>query len=94
MVPLGDGRVRAYYGAWSRGSGACGAIMTALSDDGGLTFVKDPTPCIAPDSALDASFASEPCVFRDGSGRMRMVYEACDATGVTRILAAGGGARA
>src|SRR4029079_16645960 len=49
MVTLGNGRVRAYYGAWSGGPTACGAIMTALSDDGGLTFVKEPLPCIAPD---------------------------------------------
>lgn len=88
MVPLGDGRVRAYYGAWSEvANGRC-AIMTALSEDGGMTFVKSLTPCIAPDSVLDASFASEPCVFDDEAGRTRMVYEACDAAGVTRILAA------
>lgn len=88
MLMLGDGRLRAYYGAWNEDALGHGAIMTALSDDGGLTFVKDPTPCIAPGSAFDVSFASEPCVFRDGAGRLRMVYEGCDAAGVTRILAA------
>lgn len=88
MVALGEGRVRAYYGAWSGDASGRGAVMTALSQDAGQTFVKDEAPCIAPDSALDASFASEPCVFRDRDGRQRMVYEACDAAGKTRILAA------
>jgi hypothetical protein len=88
MVALAGGRVRAYYGAWSEAAKGRCAIMTALSDDRGMTFVKSPVPCIAPDSGLDASFASEPCVFTDGAGRTRMVYEACDAAGVTRILTA------
>ncbi|HSO38112.1 MAG TPA: hypothetical protein VLT33_36540, partial [Labilithrix sp.] len=92
MVSLGEGRVRAYYGAWSGGPGALGAVMTALSEDGGLTFMKDKAPCIAPTpSSPDASFASEPCVFRDRSGVARMVYEACDERGMTRILAAAEG---
>ena len=88
MVRLGGRLVRAYYGAWSGGTGALGAVMSALSEDDGLTFAKDPAPCIAPDGPLEASFASEPCVFSDRAGRMRMVYEAGDAAGVTRILSA------
>jgi hypothetical protein len=91
MVALGGRRVRAFYGAWNEDERGRGAIMTALSVDDGLTFVKAPVPCIAPGSgldALDASFASEPSVYRDAAGRLRMVYEACDAAGVTRILAA------
>lgn len=62
--------------------------MTAFSIDGGLTFVKDETPSIAPDGKLDAVFASEPCVYTDAAGRRRMVYEACDANAATRILGA------
>lgn len=88
MMRLGGLHVRAYYGAWSGDAVALGAVMTALSEDDGLTFVKDRAPCIAPDGPLDASFASEPCVYRDRAGRLRMVYEGSDAAGITRILTA------
>jgi hypothetical protein len=88
VIRLDGERVRAFYGAWNDDAPHRGAIMTALSDDGGLSFVKHPTPVIAPDGPMDGSFASEPCVFLDGRGQPRMVYEACDALGVTRILAA------
>lgn len=88
VIRLDGDRVRAFYGAWNDDDPRRGAIMTALSDDGGLSFVKHPDPVIAPDGPLDASFASEPCVFVDGLGHPRMVYEACDTKGVTRILAA------
>ncbi len=87
-VRLADGRVRVFYGAWNGDRRARGAIMTALSDDGGLSFVKAERPVIAPDGPFDATFASEPAVFRDARGVWRMVYEAEDASGATRLLSA------
>ena len=64
-----------------------GVIMTATSDDG-LVFTKEETPCIGPDGDLDATFASDPCVFQTRDGRWRMIYEAADAAGITRLLSA------
>ncbi|MBS2016785.1 MAG: hypothetical protein JST00_28125 [Deltaproteobacteria bacterium] len=88
VVAEGDGRLRAFYGAWNDDDPHHAAIMTAVSDDGGLSFTKGDAPVIDPGGPFDAAFASEPCVFADGLGRLRMVYEGCDANGVTRILAA------
>ncbi|MGC4079528.1 MAG: hypothetical protein QM702_21300 [Rubrivivax sp.] len=87
--PVVEGEmVRAYYSGWNGATRARGAILTAVSSDGGTTFEKETTPCIAPEPGLDAGFASEPCVFRDSSGRWRMLYEAADDRGQTRILGA------
>lgn len=88
VVTLGGDRVRAYYGAWNEDAPQRGAIMAARSADGGVTFEKDAAPILEPDGPLDAVFASEPCVYTDSKGRTRMLYEACDALGVTRILMA------
>lgn len=86
-VSLGGPRVRAFYGVWRDGKIGRGAIMTALSEDGGLSFVKSDVPCVVPEGE-SAGFASEPCVYRDREGRHRMVYEAEDAEGATAILGA------
>jgi hypothetical protein len=87
VIALPGGRVRAFYSAWNGAEPGRGVIMTALSPDG-LTFEKDPEPCIGRDGILDAVFASEPCVFVAGDGQWRMLYEGADARRTTRILAA------
>jgi hypothetical protein len=87
-IAIDSTRVRVFYGAWNGQERARGAIMTAVSNDGGTTFRKHKRPCVAPDGDLDATFASEPCVYHDAEGRLRMLYEASDARGATRILGA------
>jgi hypothetical protein len=87
MLPLSDGRVRTYYSAWNGAGTGRGLILSALSADG-LSFVKDEEPCIRADGVHDGAFASDPCVFRTSDEVWRMVYEASDVSGTTRILAA------
>ena len=88
MIALERGRVRTYYSAWNGAKLGRGAILTALSDDDGLSFTKNDVPCIRPDGEHDGGFASDPCVFRAPDGSWRMVYEAADVSGTTRILSA------
>jgi hypothetical protein len=89
VVTLAAGGVRMYYAAWNGAKTGRGTILTAVSPDG-LTFTKFPDPVLvgAAHANLESAFASEPCVFRAADGRWRMLYEAADATGTTRILAA------
>lgn len=87
-VASGCATIWVFYGAWNGNSRARGAIMSAVSHDGGLTFTKSEVPCVKPDGVYDSTFASEPSVFADPNGRVRMIYEASDARGTTRLLAA------
>lgn len=87
-IDLGGGKVRVIYSGWNGETTGRGVIMTALSTDGGVTFTKVPKPILLSDSALDKTFASEPCVYRDAKGQWRMLYEASGEDGVLRILGA------
>ena len=85
VVRLGDGSYRMYYAAWSEGID--GGIFTATSTDG-LTWRKEPQPCLDLGGPLDSGMVSEPCVTELPDGRFRLFYEARDGEGNCRILSA------
>ena len=69
-----------------------GYICSATSSDG-VSWEKDPSPVLAPDSAWDGVKCSEPDIVELDGGGFRLFYEACDGTaegetGVWRILGA------
>ena len=86
VLRLGDGGYRMYYAGWSQDPWH-GRIFTALSADG-LTWRKDPVPCLQFGGTCDAVKVSEPCVIGLPDGRYRMFYEGCDEDGNWRILSA------
>jgi hypothetical protein len=100
LVIGGDGlTVRMFYAGIPHRDSA--VILSALSADGGLTFVKDSRPVLLPGGTRwDMVKCSEMCVMYipasladDGIATYRMFYEGCDGTsedlrGVWRILAA------
>jgi len=65
---LDDGRCRLYCGQRGRG------IISAASDDGGITFDLEPGVRIAPDQPLDRLTAFAPEILRLESGGYRMYY--------------------
>jgi len=68
IIFLDDGRCRLYCG--KRGGG----IISAVSDDGGLTFDQEPGVRIVPDQSFDCCTAFAPEIMRLESGRYRMYY--------------------
>lgn len=86
VLRLGSGQYRMYYAAWTKDL-KHGRILSALSDDG-LAFQKDHKICIDHGDQYDFAKASEPCVIQLNDGRFRLYYEACDAKGQWRIIAA------
>jgi len=89
---VGDGwGWRMYYAGWG-GPPTRGYICSATSSDG-VSWEKDPSPVLAPDSAWDGVKCSEPDIVELDGGGFRLFYEACDGTaegetGVWRILGA------
>ena len=73
---LDDGRCRLFCVERSRG------IVSAVSDDGGLTFRPEPGIRIAPDQRFDRFTAFAPEILRLGTGGYRMYY-----TGIQRFEA-------
>jgi predicted GH43/DUF377 family glycosyl hydrolase len=77
VVPVADhgGQLRMYYGRCrlycnERGRG----IMSAISDDGGLSFEEEPGIRIAPDQDFDRHTAFAPEIMRLPTGGYRMYY--------------------
>ena len=64
-----------------------GRLFTAISQDG-LTWTKDPVPCLEIGGRWDQIHASEPCVIDLDENQHRLFYEACDQDGSWRILSA------
>ena len=86
VLRLPDGAYRMYYAAWQV-EPLEARILTARSRDG-LTWVKEPAPCIDVGGSREIVKASEPCVIDLPDGRFRMYFEACDRAGQWRILSA------
>jgi hypothetical protein len=64
-----------------------GRIFSATSKDS-FHWIKDKSMVINNGGFYDYRFASEPCLIKSGDGNFVMFYEACDASGVKRILKA------
>jgi hypothetical protein len=86
VLRLAGGDHRMYYAGWSQAPWH-GRIFTAVSADG-VSWRKDPTPCLEFGGPHDAVKVSEPCVIGLPDGRYRMFYEGCDEDGNWRILSA------
>lgn len=82
IIYLEDGRCRLYCGA--RGEG----IVSALADDGGLTFVLEPGLRIAAESAYEALTVFAPEVLRIAGGGYRMYYAGYGAANRAYVLSA------
>lgn len=85
VIRLGNGKYRMYYPAWSKE--ISGGVFTATSSDG-LSWIKEPDPCVDLGDQFDSHMLSEPCMIELSDGRSRMFYEAKDANGDSRILSA------
>ncbi len=79
---LDGGRMRLY--CYERGKG----IVSAISDDGGLTFTQEPGLRIAQDGAWDSQAAFAPEVVQIGEGGFVMYYAGYSAANRAQILRA------
>jgi predicted GH43/DUF377 family glycosyl hydrolase len=86
VLRLANGTYRMYYGAWNNDKNR-GRIFAAHSADG-LLWHKADGVIIDCGGERDFVFSSEPCLMQLPDGRFRILYEACDAAGVCRILSA------
>ena len=82
LIFLNDGRCRLYCGDRGRG------IVSALSEDGGLTFVLEPGLRIAQESPYEALTAFAPEVLSIEGGGYRMYYAGYSAANRAYILSA------
>lgn len=82
IVFLDDGRCRLY--CYERGQG----IISALSEDGGLTFRQEPGLRIAQDGAYDTVAAFAPEIMRPNGGAYVMYYAGYSAPNRAYILRA------
>ena len=82
VIFLDDGHCRLYCGARGRG------IVSALSADGGRTFVPEPGVRIQPGPGYDAMTAFAPEVLRIRSGGYRMYYAGYGAPNRAHVLSA------
>jgi hypothetical protein len=79
---LEDGRIRLYCAERNRG------IISALSEDGGITFSEEPGTRIAQGGAYDKLIAFAPEVVRIDGGGYRMYYAGYGASNRAYILSA------